>query len=150
MPLRHARKIAPSRSQCTHSAQEGPIAHGSRKACIENPGPFQACCQILPPHIIFTSIPSLLAGRTSLFRLPISIELLEKCDKIIGLLLVLQTSVDHLRYSWPSSGRRSVERRRTFAATCSRNLPITSLVVAPHTSRMLVSNTATIFSFTRR
>ena len=96
MPLRHARKIAPSHSQCTHSAQEEPIAHGSRNACIENPRPFQACCQILSPRIISTSIPSLLAGRTSLFLLPISIELLEKGDKIIALLLVLQTSVDHL------------------------------------------------------
>jgi hypothetical protein len=36
------------------------------------------------------------AGRTSLFLLPVSIELLEKRDKVIGLLFVLQTSIDHL------------------------------------------------------
>ena len=32
-----------------------------------------------------------------LFLLPINIELVEKCDKITGLLPVLQTRIDHLR-----------------------------------------------------
>ncbi len=76
--------------------------HTASVTCIESPRPFQVCCQILPPR--FNAIPSVLAGRTpinsegsSLCLLPISIELLEKCDKIIGLLLVLQTRIDHLR-----------------------------------------------------
>src|SRR5882724_6829337 len=58
--------------------------------------------------------------------------------------------VPHTQFTPGQAGWRSVERRRAFAATCSRNLSITSLVVAPHTSLMLLSNTATIFSFTRR
>jgi hypothetical protein len=37
------------------------------------------------------------AGRMILFLLPVSIELVEKCDKITALLLVLQTRIDHLR-----------------------------------------------------
>lgn len=37
------------------------------------------------------------AGRMILFLLPINIELVEKCDKITGLLPVLQTRIDHLR-----------------------------------------------------
>ena len=32
-----------------------------------------------------------------LFLLPINIELVEKCDNITALLLVLQTRIDHLR-----------------------------------------------------
>ena len=40
--------------------------------------------------------------------------------------------------------------RRTFAATCFRNLSITWLVVKPQTIFKLASNTAKIFSFTRR
>ena len=32
-----------------------------------------------------------------LFLLPIGIELLEKCEEVVGLLLVLQTGIDHLR-----------------------------------------------------
>jgi hypothetical protein len=51
----------------------------------------------LTSRFIFNSIASLFAGRRSLLLLPISIELLEKRDKITGLLLVLQTRIDHLR-----------------------------------------------------
>ena len=36
------------------------------------------------------------AGPMRLFLLPIGIELLEKCDKIVGLLFVLQAGIDHL------------------------------------------------------
>jgi hypothetical protein len=34
--------------------------------------------------------------RTRLFLFSVGIELLEKCDQVVGLLLILQTNIDHL------------------------------------------------------